>query len=609
MKKTLLVVGRVLLYFMMAALVVLGAAIIWLMNTWVNLSYGEIIFHVKSSIEGTNPEMVYQALIKYGIPALLIVLAVTIGNEIIRKKSKKISRIVMAIVLVIAIVFDSVIIYVFNEKTEIASDFANSLLKTNASTFVEENYVDAGTVEMTFPEEKRNLIYIYLESMESTYADETNGGAFPKNVIPELTTIGNENENFSGDNETLDGAITLPGTDWTMGGMFAQSTGLPLKIALDGNSFQNEGVGSFFPGVTTIGDVLAIAGYKNTLLVGSDAHFAGRKLFYVSHGNYDIHDYYYAINQGLIPEDYYEFWGYEDEKLFEFAKQDLLELAASDQPFNYTMLTVDTHFEDGYVCDLCQNEFGDNQYANVFACSDRQVSEFIEWIKEQDFYENTTIVLCGDHITMDSDFCENVPDDYQRKTYTCIINSAAEKQLDDYREYATIDMYPTTLAALGVEMSSDRLGVGTNLYSNTQTIIEEYGLETIQDEFSRSSEFLENMSSLSIDESALNNVRDNIELEPTDVDGTLTYKVTGASAVDINAVDNIWVNIKNGDTNKQYKYYAELIHNENDPGWYGLIRTDIEYEDLDYLTGEIYISVGDYEDYFLKEITPDMYSE
>lgn len=48
------------------------------------------------------------------------------------------------------------------------------------------------------------------------------------------------------------------------------------------------------------------------------------------------------------------------------------------------MLTVDTHFTDGYVCELCQNQY-DEQYSNVIACSSRQVSEFLDWIKQQDF--------------------------------------------------------------------------------------------------------------------------------------------------------------------------------------------------------------------------------
>lgn len=69
------------------------------------------------------------------------------------------------------------------------------------------------------------------------------------------------------------------------------------------------------------------------------------------------------------------------------------------------MLTVDTHFTDGYLCDLCDDEY-DDQYSNVMACSSKQVAEFVEWVQEQDFYENTTIVISGDHLTMDSDYLD-----------------------------------------------------------------------------------------------------------------------------------------------------------------------------------------------------------
>ena len=72
-------------------------------------------------------------------------------------------------------------------------------------------------------------------------------------------------------------------------------------------------------------------------------------------------------------------------RLFEFAKNRLGELATQNEPFNLTMLTVDTHFEDGYVCDKCDDRFGNNQYANVMACSSKQVAEFVEWVQQQDF--------------------------------------------------------------------------------------------------------------------------------------------------------------------------------------------------------------------------------
>ena len=160
------------------------------------------------------------------------------------------------------------------------------------------------------------------------------------------------------------------------------------------------------------------------------------------------------------------------------------------------MLTVDTHFEDGYVCDICPDTFGDNQYANVMACSSRQVKEFVDWVQQQDFAADTTIVISGDHPTMDSDFCEDVDKDYERRVYTTYINAGAEKQTNEKRNYTTFDNFPTTLAAMGVEIEGDRLGLGTNLYSTQQTLTEQFGIEKEEKELKRKSKLLNQMAQI-----------------------------------------------------------------------------------------------------------------
>lgn len=45
------------------------------------------------------------------------------------------------------------------------------------STLFEDYYVDPNNVDINFPENKRNLLLIYMESMESTYASTDVGGA------------------------------------------------------------------------------------------------------------------------------------------------------------------------------------------------------------------------------------------------------------------------------------------------------------------------------------------------------------------------------------------------------------------------------------------------
>ena len=126
----------------------------------------------------------------------------------------------------------------------------------------------------------------------------------------------------------------------------------------------------------------------------------------------------------------------------------------------------------GYTCELCGNEF-ENRYSNVYACSDRQVTEFIDWIKQQDFYENTTIILMGDHPTMDATYCRNIDNDYVRRVYTCVMNAPVSPVRTAYRSYSTLDMFPTTLSALGVTIPGGRLGLGTSLYTNQRTLTEE----------------------------------------------------------------------------------------------------------------------------------------
>ena len=59
----------------------------------------------------------------------------------------------------------------------------------------------------------------------------------------------------------------------------------------------------------------------------------------------------------------------------------------------------------------------------------RQVKEFVDWIQQQDFYENTTIVIAGDHPTMDKDFCEDVDDDYDE-----IVDEEEVTSIDDVNE-------------------------------------------------------------------------------------------------------------------------------------------------------------------------------
>ena len=495
-KKGLKIIGIVCSFIIVTLAVLICFSIKWMFDTWTNLSMDELIYHLTAPLEGTNEEMIWQYVRVCVVPTVLIMTGITVLVLFGRKREKPYWR-VIAVVVVISILSQTCSVYGAWKKLDISGYMAN---QGEVSTFIDDNYVDPRNVELTFPEQKRNLIYIFLESMEDTYGDTENGGGFEENIIPELTSLARKNEDFSGKDTTLNGGYCMPGATWTMGAMFGQTSGLPLNISIDGNAMDTQE--KFFPEIITIGDILESAGYTQTLMMGSDATFGGRRNYFSQHGNYNIKDYNYAIEQGWISEDYKVWWGYEDRKLFTYAKKELQELASGDQPFNLTLLTVDTHFEDGYPCEICPNTYGDNQYANVMACSSRQVSEFVKWIQQQDFYSNTTIVVTGDHLTMDSDFCDGVDDNYKRKVYTAYINADATS-VSEKREYTTYDNFPTTLAALGVQIEGDRLGLGTNLFSSIQTLVERYGYETEQKELQKKSDLIDKLAEIDENSEAL----------------------------------------------------------------------------------------------------------
>ncbi len=368
--------------------------------------------------------------------------------------------------------------------------------QTSNSSFIEEYYVDPKEADITFPSEKRNLIMIYMESAESSAQDEANGGLFDKNYIPAMTEIARWNTSFS-QSDALEGACVAPACGWTMAGLVAETSGLPLKLFTYDDSLVDNSMRYyeyFMPGATTLGEILEKEGYHNCFMAGSDFDFGGRTNYFTQHGDYEICDLKWARSTGLVAKDYTNgFWGIEDQYLYGYAKDKILELAGKEQPFNFSLLTVDTHQPDGYVCSLCGNE-QDSQYGNVWSCASRQVAEFVSWVEEQDFYPNTTVVILGDHCSMNKNFYGFYTADKHhgstvRKVYNAFLNPVKEPVAEKYRMFTTMDFFPSILSSLGAKIPGGRLGLGTDLFSGDSTLAEQFGYEELFYELNQKSKF------------------------------------------------------------------------------------------------------------------------
>ncbi len=342
-------------------------------------------------------------------------------------------------------------------------------LKPDA-TFYQEKYIDPKNVIFSFPQKKKNLILIYLESVEAEaykYAKRNT------NIIPELTKIANENISFS-HNSNLGGAKQLFGTGFSIAAICCTQLGLPLTIPIGGDRYEN--TVHFFNGAYGLGDLLKDNGYRLSFMMGADSEFGGMNTLLKTHGNFDIKSLEYFRRVGKVPPNYFVWWGIEDKKIVEFAKEELLELSNKDKPFFFSVFLEDTHTLGGYACKDCKKKYP-IQIHNVFSCMSKRVDNFLNWMKQQDFYEDSVIIIIGDHLYMGADLYP--PKFPERHAYNAFINVEKNSENTKNRNFAPFDYFPTIVESMNIEFDADGLGLGRSLFSGKPTLLEELGEEKL----------------------------------------------------------------------------------------------------------------------------------
>ncbi len=459
---------------------------------WYHFVYGDIgfdglFFTLVAGMGGVQQGLVISWALRGLLPSVLataaafVLLFVLPYNKSKNKEAREFKK-TRTIALTLALVIFVSFFAVAGQMADMYTWIGNLFVKTD---IYEKEYADPDKTTITFPEQKRNLIYIFLESMETTFMSKENGGASNENLLPKLHKLADENINFS-HTGAVGGGRDSEGASWTSAAMVSHTAGIPMRFPL---SVKGKLAGDILPEAKNLTEILEEQGYNQAVLFGSNAEYGGRKMFFEKRGMDRFYDIYTAYEDGIVPQDYWQWWGMEDFHLFEYAKKVLPQMASGSEPFSLTMLTADTHHVDGFKCKYCDDKY-DEQYSNVISCSDRQVYEFVEWIKSQPFYENTTIIITGDHLTMDYRYIvENTDTTYTRRLYNCFVNSAASGENSKNREFITCDMFPTTLAAMGCKIEGDRLGLGTNLFSGKPTLTEKYGYDKFNREISKRSEF------------------------------------------------------------------------------------------------------------------------
>ena len=317
---------------------------------------------------------------------------------------------------------------------------------------------------------KRNLVYLYVESLERTFLDDS--------IFPSLA---NSLRNLEKTSISIRGIGQAPMTDWTIAGMVASQCGIPLAT-IKANRNDLGDVEHFVPGATCLGDILAWSGYHSVYIGGADLRFAGKQRFYPDHGvleTFGLQDFQDASG-GLLPVSR---WGIYDDTLFEKAFDKFKELSAEDPPFALFLLTLDTHPPHGHETPSCRNiTYGDGEQPvlNAVECADRLVSEFVrkieDYAEKQESDTELLVIVASDHLMMRNDISPILEANQMRRENLFLARSASLEPRVVRREATTLDLAPTVLSLLGWNV--DAMALGRNLLRPEQTLTEKYGKES-----------------------------------------------------------------------------------------------------------------------------------
>ena len=301
-------------------------------------------------------------------------------------------------------------------------------------------------------EQPKNLIYLYLESLEATYFDES---VFP-GLLPNLKRIREEAHSF-------DNIRQADSTGWTIAGMVASQCGAPLIRPIGG---RNEATpeGGFLSKAVCIGDLLSREGYALSYMGGADLDFAGKGEFYRDH-NFDSVK---GLNElrHRVDSDYLTSWGLYDDSLFTFMREELDRLSSQTVPYAFYGLTLDTHHPFGHIPDSCEDlTYGDDMdpMLNAIHCSDKLVGEFYDWLEQTGKLENTTLVLASDHFAMRNTVWYKL-EVMDRRNLLMIVDADLPTGNND-KIGTTLDVAPTLLTTMGYEL--DAFGYGRSLLGNS----------------------------------------------------------------------------------------------------------------------------------------------
>ncbi|WP_350019616.1 LTA synthase family protein [Priestia flexa] len=268
---------------------------------------------------------------------------------------------------------------VLQSKTKAQRAFADS------SEFVEtENYLKANqkdpNPDMFGKAKGKNVIVVSLESTQSFVVNNTING---EEVTPFLNDFIEESyyfDNFyhqTGQGKTADSEFLLDNSLYPLG---------------RGSVFFTHGTNEF----NATPEILKEEGYYSAVFHANNSSFWNRDIVYPNFG----YDRFFNINDYNVTDENSVGWGLKDKEFFE---QSVEHMKTLPQPFYSKFITLTNHFpfeldeEDRMVDEYDSNSRTLNRYFPTLRYQDEAFKQFIQKLKDEGLYEDSIIVVYGDH--------------------------------------------------------------------------------------------------------------------------------------------------------------------------------------------------------------------
>lgn len=327
----------------------------------------------------------------------------------------------------------------------------------------------AGDLEA--PEQARNLIVVYLESLEATFGDlaETSDGFAP---LRELRA-----RSFAASN-----IYQVEGTRHTIAGIVASQCGVPLvPYGLNAIGFDyhtRHSLDSFMPSVVCLGDVLSAHGYTVSYMNGASLERYSKRGFLVNHGYTRLFG-LESVNRAALGGRE-NIFGMGDGLLFEHVAGELEKLREAGKPFLLSVLTVGTHGPDGFLDRDCPRDASTrNTLATAIRCSGDALADLLELVERSGLGATTLVAVMSDHLVANQQLIQapslgRALAGARRDRRNLFFIHGLEPGVTT-KPAAAIDIYPTLLEALGYRLVGHRANLGVSLLSEEPTLVGTYG--------------------------------------------------------------------------------------------------------------------------------------